>query len=766
MTVATDPAPYVRLTAPLSSFIGRESELRKIVDLLSNSRLVTLTGPGGIGKSRLAWEATERAAGSVSDGTFAVSLAHLQGADQVAPAIMFALGLKESADRSPLQVLASGLYEQRKILLLDNFEHVLDAAPLVVDLLLACPVLRILVTSRTPLHIDGEQLFPVPPLGLPRPGLLISTVDVVKADAIALFVQRARQHTPDFSVTAKDAATIVAICRRVDGLPLAIELAAPQLRLFSPQDLLQRLDRQLPLLIDGPRNLPVRQQTMRSTLDWSHGLLSPVEQRVLHQLSVFAGGWTLEAAGAVCDRDDVVEQMRSLLDHGLVQQVTQPDGSTRYMLLEIIKEYAFELLEASSGTHEAFRRLAQYLVQLFKNATVEWTKPGGTHWLAIGDAEIDNVRAVLGWATRHDPELAVTLIESLTMYWHGRGLYREARCWHELALASGQAVSSFTRAVALADMASYATTQGDYAAGRRYLKESLPIFRELNHTRRIAQCLFGLGRIAMWSGDFDQARCYLDACLAVDSTDQEVVLYQLKARGNLGAALIRLGEHERAAGVLYDLLARRHHDGDRFSRSALLVQRGYLFLMQNDLPAAREDIVESLTLQREIRDLRFGAMALEVCAWLAVEEGDPLRAARLLGVVAAMREAIGAPIPPIIQLDYDRYLPLARAQVDLAAWDEAWATGMNTTFEEAVDTLLDTTTNDSADVTTLQAAGLTGRETEVLCLLAEGRSNQEIADALYISQSTVASHVAHILGKLGVQSRTEAAIHALRAGLV
>ena len=235
MTVSSDPAPYVRLTAPLSSFIGREAELRQIVDLLNCSRLVTLTGPGGIGKTRLAWEATARAANSVADGTFAVSLAHLQAADQVAPAIMFALGLKDSDDRSPVQTLAGSLCEQRQILLLDNFEHVLDAAPLVVDLLLACPALRILVTSRTPLHIDGEQLFPVPPLELPLPDRSMSKVDIVRTDAITLFVQRTRQHTPDFSVTAENASTIAAICHRLDGLALAIELAAPQLRLFSPQ---------------------------------------------------------------------------------------------------------------------------------------------------------------------------------------------------------------------------------------------------------------------------------------------------------------------------------------------------------------------------------------------------------------------------------------------------------------------------------------------------------------------------------------------------
>jgi predicted ATPase/DNA-binding CsgD family transcriptional regulator len=767
MTAPYVSGPRARVTVPLTGFIGREAETRRAVALLSGSRLLTITGPGGIGKTRLALAVAERVLAQFPDGIFQVELARLRDPDQVAPVLVAELGFQLSSDHAPLDVLISRMAGQRAMLLLDNFEHLLDAAWLVGDLLVACPDLTILVTSRVALNVEGEQQYPVPPLDLPAAGNSCSLQDAARAGAVDLFVQRARQHSPDFELTSGNAATVVDICRRLDGLPLAIELAATRLRLFTPQMLLDRLEHTLPLLTGGARNLPHRQQTMRATIAWSHDLLSPDEQHMFHQLSIFAGGWTLESAEAVCGAgSDVMDGIATLLDHNLVRQVELADGSSRFMMLETIREFAFEQLDVSGETGEVFRRQALYLLGLFRSAEAEWHRPDGIRWLATGDAEIDNLRSALRWAVEHDAGLALSLNLSAATYWHARGLYREARRWYEMVFESGTPLPQELYAEALANLASYATTEGDYASGYQYLEESRSIFQDLNHPGGIARCLSGLGRIAMWSGEYEQARELLEKCAAVEAADHDTNPHGLAYLGNLATVLIRLGEYEPAAVTIDELLAKVVREGDALSQATMLIQSSYLSMKQDDLESAWARVAESLMLQREILDLRFAAMALEVCSWLLVCQGEAQPAARTLGAAHAIRELVGAPVPPMIQQDYEHYVPIARRHIDPDTWDREWSQGLTMSFDEAAGFVLDVNTSRMRGTLPEPVAGLTRRETEVLHLLAEGRSNQEIALALYISQNTVASHVAHILGKLGVQSRTEAAVQAVRSGLV
>jgi non-specific serine/threonine protein kinase len=723
---------------------------------------LTLTGPGGVGKTRLALAVAGATVNEFPDGVFVVPLAALTDPTLVGPTVAAALELQLVGSSDPVGLVGAFLGNRRALLLLDNFEQVADAASFVAGLLGHCPSLTVLVTSRVPLHLQAEQEFPVAPLSLPTATTAHVPDELERYDAIALFVRRARQRQPDFRLSTENAAAVVDVCHRLDGLPLAIELAAARLKLMSPGTLLTRLDRRLAVLKGGARDLPDRQRTMRATIAWSYDLLAPDERRVFRQLAVFAGGWTLEAAEAVCDPDlDVLEGLSTLVDHSLVRQSAQPDGATRFDILETIREFGLERLDAEAESSVARQRHADYFLRAFTPATLAF-EAVDSGALERAEVEHDNVRSALGWAVEHDAAAIIRCLETFGVYLWRRGHFGEARRWLERALASGQPLSAAARASALHFLGMCATTQADYAEGRRCGEATLALYRELNDRSGMAGALWELGRVALFTGDhqralqlFEEARSLLD-----DSGSSHGGVF-----ANLSSAAIASGEYGRAATYLAEGLERARRFEDIAAITLHLELAAKLALRMDDTRRARDLLAESLTIhQRHAPERRYATQCLETCAWLAAVEGQPERAARLLGAVRRARQTMGVPVPPNIQAEYDRHLPQARTHIDATAWDRAWSEGEALTLEEAIVSALQ---DEPARVEAAAAvtSRLSPRELEVLRQLADGLSNQEIGAALFISPNTVSNHVTNILNKLGLDSRSAAVSYAVRHGL-
>jgi non-specific serine/threonine protein kinase len=736
-----------------------------VVTLLRDEgkRLVTLTGPGGTGKTRLALQAARELAREHPNGVWFVSLAPVRDADHVPAAIAQTLGVRESAGQPLVPSLAAFLADRRVLLVLDNFEQVIDAAPLVSDLLARCPALSVLVTSRTPLRLYGERVYGVPPLALPDLEQHSPPDQLARIEAVRLFVERAQAVRSDFTLTPDNAAAVAGVCARLDGLPLAIELAAARSRLLSPQALLDRLDRRLPLLVGGPRDAPVRQQTLRDTIAWSHDLLGPEEQRLFGQLSVFVGGWVIAAAEAVCDADlDMLTGHAALVDHSLVRQVELDDGTSWFTMLETIREFAHERLAASGDANHLHQRLAGYLRQHFEAIWLDWGNANATRWLRQCERERDNLRSALAWAVVHDPETALRLTVAVVSYWWQRGQFSEARRWFELGLRPADRVSDAARANALVYAGMMATEQGDVVEGQRLAEEGLALARLLGADETAALGLVVLARIAVQTQDLVHAALLYE---------QSVLLFRATGGrwfggtlGELSWVLIYLGHYDHAARFIVEALDESRRLGDAQSIAHNLNYSALLALRRGDQRRAHELLVESVTVQRPLRAPVTVAQTLEVCGWLACDQAQPERAARLLGAASKVRETMGTPLYPADRGQHDAYVRRAQAQIDAAAWDRAWAAGQALSMDEALGEVQrsESALGDASSA----AGGLSPRELDVLRLLADGRSNQEIASALSISPRTVINHVASIMNKLGLDSRTAVAAWAIRRGLV
>jgi predicted ATPase/class 3 adenylate cyclase len=713
--------------------VGREREVAEVSDRLRSEgvRLITLTGPGGTGKTRVGLQAAADLLGEFADGVFFVPLATLTDPALVTSAVAASLGVVESGERRLEESLEAYLHAKRLLLLLDNFEQVVEAAALVAELLSSCPALKVLATSRIPLRIYGERDFPVPPLTLPDPGRLPPPERLTQYEAVRLFVERAQDARPDFSVTNENAPAVAEICARLDGLPLAIELAAARVRLLSPQAMLTRLSNRLKLLKGGPRDLPTRQQTLRGTIDWSYDLLEEGEKKLFERLSVFSGGRTLEAIEEICDPEgdlDALEGVESLLEKSLLRREEGVGGESRFVMLETVHEYAREKLE-ESGEAEAIKRAhAEYFLTLAEEAQPRLRTTEDREWLEHLEAEHDNLRAALSWALeRGEAELALRLAGALGIFWYGHGHHGEGRKWLEEALAKDDRASvaarikalealfwltydqwDLDRAEALAQeglklsneaeagaslAASFRTmlagptwVGGDYERAKELLEESLALSRKADDKITIAEALLQLGSMSGSMGDHARAmEIYEEGIIVCREVGYTYRLPDFLY--SLGYMLMLEGDYERGAALNEEAVAICREHGYRNSLNYALDNLGWAALLQGDHERARTFYQEGLALCKVLGDRLIASESLEGLACISGAAGEVERAARLFGAAHKLREALGAVAfehTPEEDAWREPYLDAARSQLDEASWEAAFAEGQAMTFDEAI----------------------------------------------------------------------------------
>jgi predicted ATPase/DNA-binding NarL/FixJ family response regulator len=761
---------------PLSAFIGRESEVAAVVTLLRRDdvRLVTLTGPGGVGKTRLATSAATAVADDFAGGVWLVGLAPISNPALVTPAIAQVLGVREAGDEPLASRLETFLADQRLLLVLDNFEQVVEAAPPVAELLGACPGLKVLVTSRVRLRVSGEREYPVPPLSLPASDTASSVEETTSSEAVRLFVDRALAVKPDLALTAEAAPAVAEICRRLDGLPLAIELAAARVKVLSPTALQARLERRLSLLTGGGQDLPARQQTMRAAIGWSHDLLARDEQALFRRLAVFVGGFTLEAAEVVVglDVDDILEGIASLVDKSLVRRTERDSDVPRYGMLETVREFGLEQLLASGEEGATRRSHAAWYAAIAENTWKGLDARADAEWLNQIEADHDNVRAALVWLDQTgDSEALLRLVGSLWPFWHRHSHRLEGRGWLDRVLESARStgVSPAVRVRPLYGAAYLARNRGDYERATALATECLNLSNDLGDDRAASRAQQLLAFVALAQGDYDRAALRAAEALALSEALGGQSQWTAWVKTDLGMADYGHGDLARAEDNLEEALALYHLYPDPFGTALTL---GYLGLVACDLgnhTGAAARFAASLPMWQQMGNRENQAEWLAGVATLAAARAEPEQAARLFGTAEALRDTLGHAFTLPERAAFARGADAAGAALGPAAFAAAKSAGQALSLELALieaSRFLSSITEPAELTSGVEASGLTPRELDVLRLLVAGRSNPQIAEALFISPRTATTHVSNILAKLGVQSSTEAAALAIREGLV
>jgi predicted ATPase/class 3 adenylate cyclase len=676
------------LPVQLTPFLGREEQVARVVDFLSREdvRLLTITGPGGVGKTRVALQAAADLLEHFPHGVWFVDLSVLHDPDLVPSAIAAVLGVREEGGLLT-ERLAGVLARKRLLLVLDNFERVLETAFFVNNLLARAPGVKVLVTSRAPLHSYGEQEYSLAPFLLPDPAHLPPLERVLQVDAVRLFVERAQAVKPDFTVTTANAPAIVEICRRLDGLPLAIELAAALVRLLSPQALLLRLEKRLPLLTRGARDVPARQQTMRDAINWSYDLLTRDEQTLLHRLAVFSGGCTLDAADAVSDPRstfDVFDGIASLVDKSLLRQ-EETEGEPRFRMLETVREFALERLEESGQGEESRRQFAAWCLALAEAAQPALI--GGSmqpRWVACLDNELPNIRAAINWLLeRGEGPTALRLLTAAEDYWSRRRPNNLELCrWLTAALAAAPRAPATDRTVAHYLLALLNSTLGNEEDAAIHAQRLLSAARETSQPDALGLAQYGVGMVSEFRGDGERAAAALAEAVPLLQAAGNTVLAAW-AQADLADILVWRGDLAVGVPMLDEALTRLRQTGADWLILLVLNQRGHAALAQRDLPRAAGCFRESITVAQTIQQTRATLGAVHGLAGVALALGQAERAAGLLGAVGAVRESLG--MGRITQKHHgERITADTRAALEDADFERAWSVGQALSLEEAV----------------------------------------------------------------------------------
>ena len=667
-----------------------------------------------------------------------------------------------TARRPVEQTLTAYLSTRELLLVIDNFEHVVAAAAPIAELLTECPRLTILVTSRTPLHLHGEYPYSVLPLALPDLSDLPAIDVLEQVAALRLFVERARVLTTGFALTADNAVTVATICSRLAGLPLAIELAVARLNVLSLAELLRRLDQQLGLLTGGARDQPERLQTMRATIDWSYDLLDERERRLFRQFSVFAGGWTLEAAGAVADADeDVLEGLSRLVAGSLVQRSETPNGESRFSMLEPIRQFARELLDECQEAADVEERHASYFCRMAAEAAPRLFGREAIDWCDRLKREHDNLRAVLRWSVESGRAAAgLMLVGHLRNFWLKCGFHREGVERATLVLDLPEAAEpTIARAEALATMAWLLMWQGDYERGIADGNEALEICARHDHHALEPFVFHTLAILYMPISAHNRARTMAEKALA-GARDVGDPFTKQRALNLLGHIAASDGDIEGALAFCDEgiAIARASRDDDFVAASMLNKSRSVWEMLGQD--EARRLVHESLRLYRKL-GFPWGKIAcLEQFATLALAGGDAECAVRLFASAAAQRHRYGLPFPSHEEATHQQQLTQLRAQLGCEEFEELWAAQSAVPIDQVIDDVLDG--EGAASSQSVPTHGLSPRELEILRHIAVGESNRQIADALFLSPRTVERHIANIYLKIEVHSKAEATAFALR----
>ncbi len=700
------PPPPNNLTQSLSPIIGREKEIAEIRNLLSqnNVRLLTMTGIGGTGKTTLAQAVAQEALTNFKDGVFFVELAAVTNPELVASTIAQTLSLKETGGKPVLEILEDYLSGRQTLLVLDNFEQVLTAAPVLAKLVQIAPDLKILVTSRARLHLSQDCEFAVPPLAVPENLAQISLNELSEYESVRLFVERARAVKPNFALRGENANSVVEICLRLDGLPLAIELAAARVRIIPPQSILERLENRLKLLTGGAKDLPARQQTVRGMVEWSYELLDEGEKILFRRLAVFAGGFTFEAAEAVCanyesnedqkpetkNQIEILDGITSLLDSSLLVQKEQADGESRFRMLEVVREYALDRLEASKESEDMRRNHAGYFLALGEEAEPHLQSVESVKWLNRLEEELDNLRSMLEWSLKHNAEIAARLAGAIRHFWNMHNHLAEGRRWLKTAHESSTDSPPAVRFKLLNGLGFLAQLQGDYAAARKAHEECLAVVKTANIKQKLTPSLCSLASVAHQQGDLTTARKFYEEGLA---TAHELNNKYGIAGALNGLAEVAYAENDNAAARQFweKAVTISRQIGNKQYVSACLVNLGKVAYHEGDYKTSRSHFTEAMAIGQELRSKILILDSLGGFVALAAQSGNLNRAARLAGATQHLCESIGYEADSVERRFRDAYLDKIKAALPETDFTDLFEQGRKLKLEEAVALCLEET---------------------------------------------------------------------------